>query len=236
MSDLTLRELERRARASDDPLDEERLIGARLHAGLIDKDRLRLAAYCNHRAALSLMAHECPLCGSSRDGGGHLKGSIPCPWCHSCHSHPLGHNYFDPWVRNFSMFGRVPGVRASLAALKAVIDNWDRGTDPDYAWATNRADLAASIATAEAIEAWLNCPCEPCIHAWSREWRMTGARGSWIPPVWDGIVWIFGAASRVGQDAVRTRIRHDVGNWAVSGLPIPVEQDRFATRRVTGGD
>lgn len=55
LSDQTLRELERRFRASGSLEDEAAWLRVRVKAGQLEQSRLRLAAYCGHHAASSAL-------------------------------------------------------------------------------------------------------------------------------------------------------------------------------------
>jgi hypothetical protein len=94
MADGSLRELERRCRASGSPDDEARWLVARLRQGEVDVDRLELAACCDHLpAALALRA----------------VGVEPSP---------------TSWVTDVRRWGDEACVRAGLLAASRALPVW----------------------------------------------------------------------------------------------------------------
>lgn len=160
MTDQRLRRLERDAAASPSPESEAALLRERLRAGTLSLERLELAAYCGHEAALDVVGRTC-----DRIHPGCPHGDL-CLCC-GCHEGvPLGvddcwrgkrmHVLVSDFAAGLSRWGPAVQVRAAVAAARAALawrsadlDLWP--DSPGFLWGpANRA--------VEAAERWLQNP------------------------------------------------------------------------------
>ncbi|MCO5170393.1 MAG: hypothetical protein M9894_28995 [Planctomycetes bacterium] len=128
MTDERLRHLRRAA--ADDPAARAALLCARLRAGDLPEDRLRLAAHLGDPAALEVLGAAPPTPSLGR-------------WVHG----------LAPWSQEdgWPAWAAEAYARAAAAAAAAVVTPC-LARDPDQAQAAARA-LAA-------MDAWLACPCD----------------------------------------------------------------------------
>lgn len=128
MTDERLRHLRRAA--ADDPAARAALLTARLRAGDLPEDRLRLAAHLGDPAALEVLGAAPP--ASSSIGR----------WVHG----------LAPWSADdgWPAWAAEAYARAAAAAAAAVLPCLER--DPEQAAAAGRAVAA--------MDAWLACPCD----------------------------------------------------------------------------
>lgn len=101
MSDLDLRELERRWRASGSPDDEARWLVGRVRRGELDVNRLELAACCDRAAAAQALR---------------AIGLTPSP---------------TSWVTDVRRWGDDVCVRATLAAARRALPTWEEAFPDD---------------------------------------------------------------------------------------------------------
>jgi hypothetical protein len=191
MADERLRELERLAKASGDPLDKGALLRARVRAGAITQDRLELAAYAGHPGARVALGGQ-PVSVVTKD--------------QTITSEP---DSFNDWVVGFNRWPHDVRVRMNLAAAKVACAAAFSGRHSE-------ADHLA-VAAFRAIEAWLVCPCDEHVNKWINTWddAWEEHHSDWIPPPWEGHVWVIIAARVAGEQEVRARILRDVGRWAL---------------------
>ena len=102
MSDERLRELERRWQETGADEDEAAYLLARLRAGELDVERLKLAAYCDYAAAQLALGDEAP----------------PTP------------SDLDAWGRGMHVWGKEACVRAVVALARVAFPYW-RGHPED---------------------------------------------------------------------------------------------------------
>jgi hypothetical protein len=102
MSDEQLRELERRWRETGAVEDEARFLAERARAGRLSRDKLELAAYLGHRAALSAIERTNP------------------PWDPSS-----GPSWLEEVVRGLRAWSKEAGVRAAIAASRTAMKQWE---------------------------------------------------------------------------------------------------------------
>lgn len=152
MVDAVLRQLDRRARASDEPEDEAALLLAHLRVGRLARDRVRLAAFLGHGSAQLVLGRDAPK--PIEEWQADIDAALawlahPGPWqMHVCRAR-LGE--WDPFDLPQAALDACLGRRA-IARLRLVLD-WlgvlDRrvvplplGTDEDRgtnAWARSVA-------------------------------------------------------------------------------------------------
>lgn len=207
MTDSALRQAERAWRRSGAPSDEITYLAARLRTGQISRDRLDLAAYCGHVGAQQLLAGEMSWWVVYNAHGHRVSPHIP--------------GFDDAWVRGLVRWGHEVTVRASVAAawtafLSLLCFECRR---VGFKRLDCRLCLSTTVIGArrviEAAEVWLTCPCDLHVHEWNREWLANNAHG-WLPPVWEGIVWIIVAGRAAGEDAVRGSISRALIPWALA--------------------
>lgn len=153
MSDEGIRELERRWRETQSPEDEAAWLRQRLRTGDLTEDRLRLAAYCQHPAAVLLVPQPSP--GWVSQTGAWLKETI------------LGHRV----VPGLRPWGAEACVRGMIAAARLVVPICEQHLRPDprpvqavvaaEEWVLDQSDVtrqrAAQVAAAaDASFAWFS--------------------------------------------------------------------------------
>jgi hypothetical protein len=157
MGDDRARDLERAALRTGSLIDRAAALRARTRSGDLLPERLELAAYLGHDAALAAIGWSC------RDAQGcNLAGSPN--WCRACawRDASIAH-----WARGLSRLGRECCVRV---AVKAARSAQATGCDHSVALLDRALSLfghARVCARCEAdervlaaVEAWVNCPCE----------------------------------------------------------------------------
>lgn len=132
MTDASLRELERRFRASGNVEDEAAWLRARVQAGEVSEERLKLAAQLEHLASISLVV------------------SFDTPDNVDC-SEIVG---LIRWSRRIAEFGLPAWVAAVLPLADDDVICWEQTRHRPS------ASLQAPSVATEAAREWLACPCD----------------------------------------------------------------------------
>jgi hypothetical protein len=161
VSDERLRQLERRFRETGTDEDGAAWLGARLRAGELSEDQLRLAAHLGHGPArMAIGAEEAP----------------PSGW---------------PLLRGLQAFGWEAQVRACLAAARLLQPIWERQHPGDGAYARlidaalDYVNGGGPAQLAAAIDAGTGLPTpSPLSHPFNRAARVASACGATLalPP------------------------------------------------------
>lgn len=136
--DQELRRLWRRWCESGDLADEVTWLRARLRAGALAPERVELAAWCGHAGARAVLEELPPA---------RLDLSLD-------ERHPSDR----PWARDLVRRAGREGAALAVAAAVRASSWWGlEGLAPP-----RQQSLRPAVS---AIEAWLRCPCEPCLQA-----------------------------------------------------------------------
>lgn len=172
-------------------------------SGVLTIPGRELAAYCGDEAARVLVPvrltrqtvdkplHWSPGAREFVESGGIL---VPCD--------------FGAWVRGLSRYGREACVRAAVAAARAVIADWERGSRPVEAlWHGPQAT--------EAAERWLADPSEANEDAWAV--LLLQDVPDWVPTINEHL---FGQSVRsateiLGEQPTRKAIQDALIPWAL---------------------
>lgn len=245
MTDQRLRRLEREVAASPSPESEAALLRERLRAGTLSLERLELAAYCGHEAALAIVPRphgapsDCGLCHGHPDGilVMHTATSGLPPWSREPCSHEL-----RPWVRGLALWGHKVMTRASVAAARCALPVWcditrlsrrrglhtEREAKEGVCTRCTKGDPGFGLPgdAIVAAERWIRSDWSASDHdsygvgrewdeAWSRCWR----QAAWTPAPWasDGAreTEITGSAALAGEAPVRAAIQSALISWAL---------------------
>ena len=210
MSDARLRTLERRAWESPTPEAQADLLRERVRLGLLDPERLRLAAYAGHEGARVLVIPKLRPPGHDDDTGPYLTiyhqikfGDIP--------SAALGLSH---WLKGLASWGHEVMVRAAIAAARVAFAKESKRVDDSGSviLVRGRERVRRKI---EAAEAWAACPCEE--HR--EEWANAGDGPSGFAPRFDLAQWqtrIFRAKALTSPGTVRAAICSGLVAWALS--------------------
>jgi len=165
--DVDLRRLERKWRETGDVEDEAALLRGRLHTGDLDLPSLRIAAFCGHEAAVSLLEVPLCTCGATRKKGLHTK---------RCQLHPQPMSdtkdalrrpkSLKQWSRAFDLYGPAATGRAGVAVARLV--------------ATEEGWLEIANESLSFVEDWLLCPCED---HWEAVHLLTNGLGEPTPAI-----------------------------------------------------
>lgn len=217
MADSRLRDLERRFRETGAVADEGAYLAERVRAGDLDRDRLVLAAYCEHPAAREALGSAAP-----------QVDRVPAP---TASAWALG---LDIWRTSVgSDIGRVTWGKQLAARINALAGQHVAGAEPDEVL---RGALFAALD-------WIDCPCEghateaqrasdaasrvaqrrPRGADGSRAWAILYAASvagaapdecgasSWMAPLH--------AANASSDDSVREAIRRGLIPWLLDAAP-----------------
>lgn len=158
MTDERARDLERDVARTGTVMDRAALLRARVRGGALPPERLELAAYLGHDAALAATGWSC------RDAQGcDLMRDQPPMWCRACawRDAPTGY-----WASALARFAREDCVRVGVAAARLTQAAGCSHRDPGRARSSFAGDAALCAAcqaderAVTATEAWALCPCE----------------------------------------------------------------------------
>lgn len=217
MADAALRDLERRAATTNEPSDEARVLLERVRLGTLDQERLALAAYVGHPAALlACPGPEAPRCAGGACPGPDAPLYRSAARCFTCRATIERGGGLMVFADGLQRWGQEAQALAACAAARSASCLWD----PSF------RDLVERCCSAG--EAWVRSAARWPARAeeWGAAWLAADLEGCGevAPSITDlGEGSTLGATLRhcaqqhpLGGEGVRSAVRDAVSAWALA--------------------